>query len=83
MIKSISYDRKNSLLSEENPRNRYISFVVEKNQTYLVEVTLVPFIAPEVPPFRGRGKGSHINQISLSCQDKISLTYQSKISLTH
>jgi hypothetical protein len=57
MIKSISYERKNSFLSEENPRNRYISFVVEKNQTCLVEVTLVPFIAPEVPPFRGRGKG--------------------------
>ena len=31
MIKSISYERKINFFLEENPRNRYISFIVEKN----------------------------------------------------
>jgi hypothetical protein len=56
MIKSISYERKNNPLLEENPRNRYMSFVVEKNQTCLVEVTLVLFIAPEVSHFKKEEK---------------------------
>jgi hypothetical protein len=31
MIKSISYERKINSFLEESPRNRYISFIVEKN----------------------------------------------------
>jgi hypothetical protein len=67
MIKSISYERKSSPILEESPRNRYMSFIVEKNRTCFMEVTMVPFIIVEVPFFHGRGKCSYINQICLSC----------------
>jgi hypothetical protein len=59
MIKSISYERKINFFLEENPRNRYISFIVEKNWICLMKVTLVSFIAPEVPYFM-EGKNVHI-----------------------
>jgi hypothetical protein len=67
MIKSILYERKNSHLLEENPRNGYMLFVVWKNQTYLVEVTLVPFITSKVSRFMEGEKGSHIKQTFLYC----------------
>lgn len=45
---------KNNLILEESPRNRFILFVIE-NRTSLVLVTLVSFIAPEIPSFmKGR-----------------------------
>lgn len=58
-----------------------MSFIAEKNRTCLTKVTLVSFIALEVP-FYERGKGSHVIQIYFFCQDKISLIHQSKIYLT-
>ena len=60
MIKSISYKRKSSSLLEESPRNRYMSFIVEKNRTCFMEVTMVPFIIVEVPFFM-QGENVHIS----------------------
>jgi hypothetical protein len=75
---------KSHLLSEKNPKNRYMSFVVEKKWTCLVGgLTWSLFIAFEVPSFHESGKCLHIGLKSLSCQDKIFLTHQSKISLTY
>jgi hypothetical protein len=46
---------KNNLILEESPRNRFILFVIE-NRTSLVLVTLVSFIAPEIPSFMKGGR---------------------------
>jgi hypothetical protein len=65
MIKSILYERKNSsFLEKKIPRIRYISFVMEKNRTYLVKVTPITFIVHEVLPFM-KGEKVHIS-ITLS-----------------
>jgi hypothetical protein len=50
---SILYERKDSPLLEESPIYMCVCvlFVIEKNQTCLMKVTLVPFIALEVPIF--------------------------------
>jgi hypothetical protein len=56
---------KNSLFLEKKKRRiRYISFIVEKNRTYLVKVTPITFIVHKVLPFM-RGEKVHIS-ITLS-----------------
>jgi hypothetical protein len=61
--------KKNILLLEESLRNRYMSFLVEKNRTCLVEI--VSFIALEILSFHGRGKMFiYMSHVRLDCWNR-------------
>jgi len=82
MIMSILYERKDSPLLEESPIYMCVCVICNREKSNLPYKGYIgSFYSSWGPHFHGRGKGSHVIQISFSYKDKISLTHHSKMSL--